>query len=349
MFIFRKVRIALFCLFPSLQLTGAITPQTIITPNVNPNVIHGINTYLTAEALYWTADQDEMNFARSSSNSVHYEKQVIISHFDPGYRLSLSIIPSTQAGIDIQGKYTWFHLTNATASVSVKSNSCTNNPNHEVCSIEASQDGRFISSSSLPFETITAANANWNLLLSSADLVCGRAFLISPNLCLRPFMGLKYTSQTQNFDINYTYLFFTFPGTDKVHADQKTCGIGPTTGIETNWEMGKKWSLFTRFGISVISTRFKTSCYNIETDDFLPPVTYYNLAQKLSESQSIIELALGLTWDNWFVDDTFHLGISLGYEMQYWNDNNHLYVNPTSKRSGALSIQGINLGLRADF
>ena len=350
MVIFRRVLIPLFFLFPSLLLIGATSPAPkIITPNANPNVLDGINTYITAESLYWTANQEELNFATASTNSISWEKQYIISHFDPGYRVSLGIIPSTQAGIDLQGRYTWFHLINGTGSVSVKASDCSDNPTHQVCSIEANNDGRLIDPDILIYETVTAANANWNFLLSTADLVFGRAFLISPTLNLRPFMGLKATWQRQDFDINYTLIFVELPSSDKVRSNQYAYGIGPTSGIETNWEMGKNWSLYGRSTLSLVSTRFKTRCYDIETDDLLPSVTNYNLSQKTSESQGIFELSLGMTWDNWFVDDTFHLGISLGYEMQYWNDNNHLYMNPEDPRHGSLSIQGITLGLRADF
>ncbi|HPE85572.1 MAG TPA: hypothetical protein PLO43_05285, partial [Chlamydiales bacterium] len=78
-------------------------------------------------------------------------------------------------------------------------------------------------------------------------------------------------------------------------------------------------------------------------------VTNNNINNTFNSLKEVFEIVLGLQGDVWFSDDSYHLGVNLGWEMQYWpNQNQYLRLLEESSH-GDLYFMGLTLGVRFDF
>ena len=64
----------------------------------------------------------------------------------------------------------------------------------------------------------------------------------------------------------------------------------------------------------------------------------------------ILELGVGLRWEIWFYDDSYHFALDVGWEEQLWWDFNRIFhVFDPSSILGNLNFQGLTLKARFDF
>jgi hypothetical protein len=71
----------------------------------------------------------------------------------------------------------------------------------------------------------------------------------------------------------------------------------------------------------------------------------------------MLEAMIGLSWDMGAYCDCFHFGLDLGYDFQYWFNQNQMItkeIDPSGcvrylRAQGNMSLQGLNLAFRFDF
>jgi len=227
------------------------------------------------------------------------------------------------------------------------------------------------------------AKARWSNQLNVLDLELGRDFYVSKWLSLRPHFGLRGDIIHTNYRVEYENddaddFFSLFPKTDVV-VKHKTrwWGVGLRAGLNTDWDLCWGVSLYGNWAISLLYGRF-----TVTREDFFDPIHLtipavaisgipsgviltdsddpfdtFSFRKRFWDEVATTDLQLGFRWDTMFCDDSFHLGINVGWEhhlffhMNQFIEANHFDFQNIVMTSdnGDLGYQGWTFGFRFDF
>ncbi len=311
-----------------------------VTPSAGPRVINGIGMFLTGDYIYWTARQDNMQYASTgyihgSESSVRHGRALQLHYkFQTGFKAGLGFSFGHDLW-DMAFNYTWFQS------------------NHNKGSTQADQGAGLIPSFYPRFTLssdgyYTNASAVWRLHFNTIDWELGRNFYISKFLSLRPFVGLKGSWQNQHNNSAYKGITSDLPFTYTRHLSGSFVGMGIRGGCNTGWHLGGSWSLYGDVALSSLWGQFKTD----REETFYQGGSSYTPVSSSSQIHTaapVLELALGLRKDQWFYNNRFHVGVQAGWEEQIWWDQNRLPWNDGLTPNGTLVLQGLTVRLRFDF
>ena len=207
----------------------------------------------------------------------------------------------------------------------------------------------------------------------NVDLELARSYFISGQLAFRPHIDLKATWIDIDQDVQITASSIQNTN-NTIGLDYKTkddCnfwGLGPRAGIDSKWFLGYGFHIFGDIAGSVQYGYFKT-----EAREYVPPSSNptlddgetFKLKHKFHRFIPFVQMFLGLGYDTYFNNDHHHLGLKLGYEVQYyWRVNQIIkpdnFVNSNAgnstqtrlmfeKASEDLMFYGITGEVRLDF
>lgn len=325
------------------QLWPSCGPDWIVTPNAGPCVSCGADVFITAEFLYWTVRQDNMEFALTSESlenpfsSLDGIRRGKYFHADgkmePGFKVGLGMMFDCD-GWDLYANYTWLR-TERRKTVTPPDNLLL-----------------FLSVGNISFEDaeVLSAKSKWKHYFNVIDLELGRNFFVSQCLHLRPHFGLKGTWQDQKWDVNSSFLDSeeqTVLQVQDLNLDY--WGIGVRAGLDSAWHFTRCFSLVGEVAASVLWQRFEAKLFGYQQ---LSETSFFLLANLKNEShslRSVIETFLGLRWEDWFCCDEYHYWIDAGWELQWWGDQNRLQKNVLILNGGDMGLQGFTLRVRFDF
>jgi len=311
-----------------------------VTPCAGPRVIDGYGVFLTADYIYWTARQDNMQYASTgyTSNNALSTRSGSTADLDYTFRTGF------KSGIgfsfehdcwDLAFNYTWYQS------------------NHNKGSVTADQ-GAGLTPTFTPALTLstddyfTNASSSWRLHFNVIDGELGRNFFISKFLSLRPYIGLKGSWQNQHNNTSYSgYIDSdTFNYLRKLKSS--FLGMGIRTGCDMGWHIAGTWSLFGNVAISALWGQFKSKRNDTAElpDETLTPIS---ASAHIHTAAPVLELALGIRKDQWFLNNRFHVGVQAGWEEQIWLNQNQLLGDKGITSSGNLVLQGLTVRLRFDF
>lgn len=311
-----------------------------ITPSAGPRVIDGYGVFLTGDYIYWTAREDNLEFAVSGANlnnastgSVNVLPTRRGKKVDPHFRFHSGF----KAGIgfdfghdkwDMYLNYTWFNSHNNHNAISRKAG----NPLTNLIPIGMADS----------YALLDYARAKWDLNFNVVDGELGRNFYISKFLSLRPFFGLKGTWQRQKYNVLYN---FTSTPNLESHNKNNFWGVGLRSGVNTAWFLGGTWSIFADMALSALWGVFNVK--RTDTDESTGTI-YYETKEGFHTIKPVFEIAAGLRKEDWFCKDRFHLSVQAGWEQQIWFSQNQFDFY-TSSRDGDLNLQGFTAKVRFDF
>ncbi len=334
-----------------------------ITPNAGPRVTNGVDVFVTADFIYWTARQDGMAYARSgvsdysdaialgnaSSGSTYFPP----THFSPGFKAGIGLNLGHD-GWDVYLNYTWLHSSQHNSVSNSSSASEGIIPLWEIATIGNSTSyNQFITMST--FMNVGEASALWSLHFNNFDLDLGRNYYISQYLSLRPHVGLKGAWYKQHYNVNYSNFLEPDVATEvsatNMQIAQSFWGVGIRTGLDASWFFDKNWSLFGSTSLSALWGRFDVTREDFATT--LPNSVIFKTCNTRADFHTIkpvAEFQLGLRYDYWFSDDDYHFGVQAAWEEQLWFNQNQFFELTDSWGShGDLGLQGITIDFRFDF
>lgn len=299
---------------------------------------------VTADMLFWTARQEDLSFAiknKGSTTSINHAKiEELDFNWNFGFRLGLDYKLPEHDQWDLFTRYTYFH---GTASESVQAP-------------QAPETGAIFPIWSFPQATSVFADhaeANWFCNLNMADFELGRNCFTSTWLSIRPFLSVRAVVLQQRFHVTYKGGTQAPGDRDKVKMINNTWGVGLRMGFNSLWGLGKGFSIYADGAGSLLSGR-----YTIHQSEHLvvADVTLFRLRDAQSNVFPIAEVALGLQWDHIFPNNRWHMGVKVGWEMNYFFNQNRIIRFLSSSNPGAifrndgdLSFNGVTFGLRFDF
>ncbi len=294
------------------------------------------------EALYWKAFEHGLDYAieNKSGTSVITHGHTKTPDFDWnwGGRGSIGFKFPSWDKWDLQLSYTYFHGTSE---------------EHVVAPSEGALFPSFIAPQAV---SVFATNASFHgvVILNASEIELGRTCIVSRWLSLRPSMGVKGVAVHQHFRLKFAGGTVAPAGDkDLVFMGNLYWGVGPRFALDSLWGFGGGFSFFANGAGSLVAGRF----YGHQKEHLdVADVTRLNVHDNESAVVPIAELALGLQWDKMMYNNRFHLGLKVGWEMQYFFDQNRLlhFSNSSSpglftQDRGDLSFMGLTFGFQFDF
>jgi len=319
----------------------------------NPSRTFGANTasarpdiqatgfFLSFDVLYWQAKAGgtEYCYTDGVANGALPERGTVYEG-NPGWNWGL------RAGIgynfehghwDIYANYTYFSSHHNTMKTSALNGS-----------IMPLKGG----SSVFQYTAAGKATSQFKFCFNRLDLELGRDFFVAEFLSFRPHFGLMgawmdiqqtlHYSGGNTIGNNYVY----------VKDTSDLSGIGPRVGANSKWYLGCGFSFFGNasgaLAYSNIEVRHKEN-YSLNTLN-----NSIHLNGDFHRFVPTAQLQLGLALDRFVLEDTQHITLSLGWDIEYfWRANQFLttaYPNlnsthgPTYERASEdVSLQGVTL------
>lgn len=325
-----------------------------ITPNAGPTVHNGADIFITANFIYWHANQAGLTYAfpsaesSATSNVAPLRRGVIGEDWGPGFKVGLGL-DTAHDGWDVYAQYTWNSFrqnSSTTYPLSQAGTSKMLNPN----------DGQNLLSDK--------GTSTWKLRYNKIDLMLGRNFYLSQYLTMRPAAGLTGTWQHQNVSTTYRRLTTayapagltpapTLDGTLRNDLVLKQYGIGVRMGSDFAWYFTKQFSIFTDLYANLYWTDYTTQSNKVTLNngDATTPLSKVYVNQSDDDYYAVkftSEAEIGLMWETYFCEHDYHFAAKVSWEVQNWI-NWARFGNALTMQNHDLTLQGLNVKLRFDF
>ncbi|MDN3505746.1 MAG: Lpg1974 family pore-forming outer membrane protein [Simkaniaceae bacterium] len=181
-------------------------------------------------------------------------------------------------------------------------------------------------------QSFDAMAAKWRLRYNNIDLELGRKYWLSKCFTLRPYTGLRGAWTNTKFQVEA----FRNPSVDLSQSFEnqftnKYWGVGFVGGIQPNWYFCRNFILFANFEGSLIWGKS-------EMDNQEGQVEFESLSQgeapqlvieysntstnNFFKMQGILDLAIGLRWEETWCCDRYRTTLDLGWEHHMWFNHN---------------------------
>lgn len=297
-----------------------------------------------ANLIYWTAREAGADCwaevihsdASSSSNDLH---QV---HFgwDPGFRIGVGYGMKRDEW-DTQAYCTWFQTkgkdeiasTPGTVHSSFLGNFYVDNP----------------TGSGLSGPSYQKASIGWAIHYTMFDWELGRNLWAGKFLALRPFLGIKGGWINQSIhskweDPNLAGAEFFHVGTENLKNNFR--GVGPMTGINTQWNLLSGRNQFYLFGNFSGALMWGHWSFGDTFENDIQQEISVDLAN-IKSGATMVRTFMGLGWDAAL--NRCHFSTRLGYETQFWLDQLQFYSFTGGRLVNELTLQGGTFEVCLDF
>ena len=342
--------------------------------------------YATGSFIYWQARQENMEIGLISANDpegkmsigdlpfhTSYVNNMEVTSpnftFRPGFKLGFGVRLNWD-GWDAFTEYTRFHgkissgvrpLPPSTALTG------SSHPNGEyLYPIQGSPGGNSGTTLLSPY-FFQSANQAWKLKIDFLDLSLARAYYSGTKLTVRPFFGVRGAWLRQNLKTSYTgSTAYLDPQSDtsgfldtRVSNFYTSWGLGPRTGFESNWMLGRGFRFIGNGSGDVLYTRYSLHSgqqTHLIVPTVSPIVTNVSVSQKIDYLRTHLDLEMGFGWGSYFYHNDYHFDLSATYGFQvFWNQNmfrnfEDAFAPATSfAPNGDLFIHGLTMNARFDF
>jgi hypothetical protein len=319
------------------------TAGGMINPQGRPQVRDGADLFIFGDLLYWNTHENGLQVAvknsGSDANLSDSEVKTIHGKWNFGFRVGIGY-NTPHDGWDL--RLTWLRFTDHGRKNSGSPYIFPTLIHPEDIALTA------------PSSAASLLSSSWHMRLNQLDFDLGREFFVSKWLTLRPHFGLRSDWITQSINGTYSnFIGLAAPNSIDTGIKDRWFGIGLEGGLDTQWGLGGGWSLFGDLSGAILYGFHHLYDSNVNEPS---GTTYLGLGNSYRISQPILDLEMGLRWDNMFSNDRFHLGVQIGWEHHVYFSQNQFptFVSNTSPGSfvsnqGDLTFQGWTFEARFDF
>lgn len=295
--------------------------------------------FASVDFLYWFARETDLEYAVKVTNVrptsplpfgtdalTPLSTQYLDTKWDPGFRVGLGWNGKCD-GWDLYLNWTYYHnkksnSTSVPASYINQGDTRFPAPGQNAL-INPWLDANSIAATLFSFDRISA---HWMLNLNQIDLELGRRFWLSESFSLRPYTGIrgawtKTTFRTNSFR-NVANLITTavipIPGpfNFKDQFINHAWGVGILGGIQPVWHFTSNFQLFSNVEAALIFGKLrsrKNELYHVGASLF-----NNNWHSNYFGMQTILDLALGLRWEETWSCDRYRTALDIGWEQHIW-------------------------------
>jgi Legionella pneumophila major outer membrane protein precursor len=204
----------------------------------------------------------------------------------------------------------------------------------------------FLSGDTLSF---TGGAVDWSLAFNTLDFEAGHEFQISESLFVRPSLGVKGAFIDQKIRTRWSNAVNAHVASERV--DHAFRGLGPSFGIGGRWRVPQYTSL--NF-VGSFSGAFLYGVWNAtETYQRADPQPTFNTYRTFTTSMKdssfgtlMLRYFFGLEWTQ---EGEFPVSARLGYELQWWANQQRLPTFQQLPMHGDLTLQGLSCGISVCF
>jgi len=206
----------------------------------------------------------------------------------------------------------------------------------------------------------SSVTSDWHLAMDIADLSIGRPFFQAPNLSVSPFFGIRGAWIRQKMNISAAIPTILIPSlrTSPVHSHNSSgsWAVGPHTGLEGSFILGKGLTIKGKSGVSLLFTQYTTVSHSEEVASSLSAAKTINT--KLSDINCLrpeFDLGFALDWGMYLSKKQYYIDLSAGYDfILFWSQNMmRKLVDQTVAGTGAspgdLFLHGLNISVNFYF
>lgn len=216
---------------------------------------------------------------------------------------------------------------------------------------------------------------SWRLDLNLVDLELGKEFWTSKYFSLRPFVGFRFASIKQRYEIDNaggTWALPAITATNKIEMKNNFAGGGARGGLNAVWNFGccdpcsGNWGIFGTGALSIVYGRFEVD--QEESNRSVTPPTFtktsiLETSDHFKAAKAMLDLIVGIQWATLYSNDNYAFLMSLAWEQHYFFNQNQLWrvnnigdtatglhgENVFAQTRGDLSTQGVTLTLNFTF
>lgn len=344
--------------------------------------------YGTGSFIYWQARQENMEIGLISENdpegklssgdspfTTSYVNNIDITSpnftFRPGFKLGVGVRLNWD-GWDAFAEFTRFHskISSGVRPLSPSTvGAGASHPNgqylYPIQGAPGGSGGVTVESSYF----YQSANQSWKLKMDFVDLSIARAYYSGTKLTVRPFFGVRGAWIRQNLKTSYAgSAAYLTPQTEtrgtfnsKITNFYSSWGVGPRTGFESNWMIGRGLRFIGNGSGDILYTRYdihenqQTSSLTV-TPGTNPIATNASISQDIDYLRTHLDLELGFGWGMYFHQNDYHIDLSATYGFQvFWNQNmfrsfqDQFIPGASFAPNGDLFIHGLTATARFDF
>lgn len=351
-----KVLPLLFAFALSAQECGLSEPKCACYAQGCPNEKGAI---LSFDSLWWQAQTSGFSYALNEQNPLFTTADAgqsdgtlvrVPPGYDPGFRVGLGWNIDYDRWV-LSGSWVWF--TNHVKTVNVRS---------DLVDGSISAQGFYPQwpvASGTAYGPYRRVRGSYRILYNAIDLGFGRPFYMTRSLALNFTLGARGAWIRQKFFDEFTQPLQTGALPQKQSFDGKNnwWGVGPLTGLQSNWEMGKGFSFLGRAAGSLLYgktiTWFTTQFVASSSETFTPDRCFLDSIRMVVPN---LQFFLGLGYKACYRCDSVYLEIDTGWEVNYyWSQFNFPvalrgYTAPLPTiGSQAVAMEGLTLSFRVDF
>lgn len=302
-----------------------------------------------------------------------YQVRNLDAKWDPGFRIGLGWNSSCD-GWDLYLNWTWYRNkkkhstsvdptyhsgTGATGNVDIPGagqfallDPWINTAFIQESSIAYPATSTSFSEGMLSFDAI---KTKWRLQFNSIDLELGRKYWLSRCFTMRPYVGLRGAWTKTRFSVRGSRDFTTTSAVaatiHRSYRDRfldRQWGVGLMAGFQPTFVLGCNFSIYGNLDAALIWGRSKDrkKMRYSETSTSSTIGANFNFGPTDHNSQfatmvPIVDLALGIRWEDTWCQDRYRSTLDLGWEHHVWFDFNHRYI---TNGSNTTLLSGTALG-----
>ncbi len=314
-------------------------------------------TFISADFLYWYGRETNLSysqrFAMLPDNAADADTTYtafpqnynhLKSKWDPGVRVALGF-NSECDGWDWSIVWTYFRNKSSKTSTTTFDEDSTDPlnplgfplPNQQAL-LNPWVNAAVFGGGEIFSPVFDRVKAKWKLSFNQIDLELGRKYWLSQCFTMRPYTAVRGMWTKTNFDVTGSLgpratsdaaLAVNFEKNSSDRFENKYWGVGFLTGIQPNWYFCRTFVMYGNLDAALVWGDFKgrkKESYLIQGESASAvPSVEYNVSNTTKEDDfgrmlGMIDVAIGLRWEDTYCCDRYRFGLDLGWE-------HHLLIN----------------------
>lgn len=164
-------------------------------------------------------------------------------------------------------------------------------------------------------------SAKWDSHYNTFDIRLGKPHYVSRYFILNPHFGVRGGWIDQHFAVDMAGQTNLTTNRTIMHSDNDFWGVGARCGVDSEWIIGKGWSLFGNVAASMLFGKFEIDQnYTLPATSPADNVDGYTLDYDFYQNVPNFEIAIGIGWGKYFNKKKNHVSLKAAYEFHEWWD-----------------------------
>lgn len=318
------------------------------------------NLIFTADYIYWKWQQAMMEVATlttptasGASGFLNGSAEVIFQtpSYKSGFQVGLGCDLKGMDDWSLYAEYTWYKNTNDLRTTADTDQYLAVSP-ILIKHVNGATPGVLLSN-----DLSTTAHMHFDEL----DLLLERPFYLGKKLTANFMAGLQALWIQQKFSADGSGLSFissnanapvNVRGTFNSFWEQKSWGLGPKFGFDSNWLLGYGIKIMGSISASALFTSYinlNSTAEGSISDINIASVTF-NQSKNYNTVNPVAQSSLGLGWGSYFYKNNLHFDLAAWYDFNvFWSQNLIDVLVDGTGSPGNMVLHGLNVQARFDF